>query len=365
MKRMNCYFLLLAASLCVLPLHTQKEYPIDRITAINLGDGRILHREISGDKPLDGEHRIIDGYHSAYILARFKDGLYNGDYEEYIYNKLKAKGSYKEGWKDGIFRKYDDEGRVTEEKSYKSGKLDGAHRTFYTNGKLEMERFYKAGKQDGKDVYYEFDGTLRREHNYKDGKQTGKQYSYIKGTFELKETSYYNEQGLLDGDFEQLYLFGQPRTTGHYKNGQKDGTWVQIAESGDTLHITTYRDGNEEGLQVRFDRETGSRLKEYYKMNNRYDGLYREYDPSTGELVYEATYEFGRLNGRARSLVRDNRFDYWETSTYVNGRQTGPFESRYVKNDKVRETGTYRNGHRTGRWKRYDINGKLEMEWEE
>lgn len=179
------------------------------------------------------------GYHSAYILARFKDGLYNGDYEEYIYNKLKAKGSYKEGWKDGIFRKYDDEGRVTEEKSYKSGKLDGAHRTFYTNGKLEMERFYKEGKQDGKDVYYEFDGTLRREHNYKDGKQTGKQYSYIKGTFELKETSYYNEQGLLDGDFEQLYLFGQPRTTGHYKNGQKDGTWVQIAESGDTLHITT------------------------------------------------------------------------------------------------------------------------------
>lgn len=163
MKRMNCYFLLLAASLCVLPLHAQKEYPIDRITAINLGDGRILHREISGDKPLDGEHRIIDGYHSAYILARFKDGLYNGDYEEYIYNKLKAKGSYKEGWKDGTFRKYDDEGRVTEEKSYKSGKLDGAHRTFYTNGKLEMERFYKAGKQDGKDVYYEFDGTLRRE----------------------------------------------------------------------------------------------------------------------------------------------------------------------------------------------------------
>lgn len=69
MKRMNCYFLLLAASLCVLPLHAQKEYPIDRITAINLGDGRILHREISGDKPLDGEHRIIDGYHSAYILA--------------------------------------------------------------------------------------------------------------------------------------------------------------------------------------------------------------------------------------------------------------------------------------------------------
>ena len=67
------------------------------ITGINLEDGRILHREISGDKPLDGEHRIIDGYHSSYILERFKGGLFNGDYEEYIYNKLKAKSSYKEG----------------------------------------------------------------------------------------------------------------------------------------------------------------------------------------------------------------------------------------------------------------------------
>lgn len=73
---------------------------------------------------------------------------------------------------------------------------------------------------------------------------------------------------------------------------------MQIAESGDTLHITTYREGNEEGLQVRFDRETGSRLKEYYKKNNRYDGLYREYDPATGELVYEATYELDGSTAR-------------------------------------------------------------------
>lgn len=50
---------------------------------------------------------------------------------------------------------------------------------------------------------------------------------------------------------------------------------------------------------------------------------------------------------------------------HLNGGPFQTFESRYVKNDKVRETGTYRNGHRTGRWKRYDINGKLEMEWEE
>ena len=115
MKRINYYLLLLATMLCVSSLNAQKEYSIDCVTVINLGDGRILHRDISGNKPLNGEHRIIDGYHSAYILAGFKDGLYNGDYEEYVYNKLKAKGSYREGWKNGILKKFDDEGRVREE----------------------------------------------------------------------------------------------------------------------------------------------------------------------------------------------------------------------------------------------------------
>lgn len=77
----------------------QKEYQIEQVSAINMGDGRILFRDLKTDKPLDGEHRIIDDYHSAYILADFKEGLYNGKYEEHEYNKLICEGAYKEGRK--------------------------------------------------------------------------------------------------------------------------------------------------------------------------------------------------------------------------------------------------------------------------
>lgn len=365
MKQRNIYTLLLMCLWGTTWGYAQKEYPIDRISVINMGDGRFLHRDLENQKPIDGEHRIIDGYHSAYILADFKDGLYNGKYAEYEYNKLKCEGKYQEGWKNGTFKMYDSEGRVKEEKSYRNGKLDGPHRMYYTDGKIQMEKNYREGKQDGKELYYEWDGTLRREHHYRNGKQVGKQYSFLKGTYELKETCYYNEDGLLDGDFVQMYTFGQPRVTGHYANGKKDGVWTEIAESGDTVFISTYRAGNEEGLQVRFDQETGCRLKEYTMKDDRLNGVSRTYDPESGELIYEATYQFGRLHGKVRSLIRDNRYDYWEVSTYVNGRQTGPFESRYVKNNRLRESGEYRNGHRIGRWKRYDVNGKLEMEWEE
>ena len=139
----------------------------------------------------------------------------------------------------------------------------------------------------------------------------------------------------------------------------------KIAESGDTLYISTFSAGREDGLQVRFDRGSGARSQEYHMKNDRLDGAFRRYDPDTGELIYEATYQYGRLHGKERTLVRDNRYDYWEACTYVNGRKTGPFESHYVKNNQLREAGEYRNGHRIGRWKLYDINGKLEKEWEE
>lgn len=363
MKRKLCLlsFLLFISAM----MQAQKEYPIEQVSVINVGDGRFLYRDLKTEKPLDGDRRIIDGYHSAYIQAEFKDGFYNGKYGEYEYNKLKCEGVYKEGRKNGVFKTYDSENRVKEEKPYKEDKLDGVRKTYYINGKTEMEQSYREGKQNGKDMYYESDGTLRRDHTYKDGKQVGKQFTFMKGTYELHETIYYNEAGQKDGEFSSIFVFGLPHILGHYKNGQKDGRWTTIAESGDTLAIETFVNGREEGLHVSYDRETGVRKKEYHLKNDRKDGIYREYNPENRELIYEATYQYDRLNGKERRLVVDNRYDYWEISTYTNGRQTGPFESRYVKNNRVRETGEYLNGRRIGRWKLYDIDGKLEKEWEE
>lgn len=353
--------------LCIsFSLFAQKEYKVEQVSAINVGDGRILFRDLKTEEPLNGEHRIIDGYHSAYLLASFKDGFYDGDYKEYSNNILITEGAYKEGRKDGLFKinsKFD--GKLKEEKSYKEGKLDGINKTYFNTGKVETEKGYRMGKENGKHLSYEFDGTLRMEHNYKDGRQVGKQYTFIKGTRELYETVYYNEEGLKDGEYTSMFTFGSPYVLGSYKNGQKYGRWTKFAESGDTLTIETYLNGKEEGLHVSFNNSTGKRSKEYHMKNDRKDGLYREYNPSNGKLKYEAIYQLGRLHGKERKLVVSNQFDYWEVTTYENGRQNGPYEARYVKNDKLRESGEYKNGRRVGRWKRYDVDGKLEKEWEE
>ena len=59
-----------------------KEYKIDQVSVVNVGDGRLLYRDLTTENPLNDEHRIIDGYHSAYLLASFKDGFYDGSYKE-------------------------------------------------------------------------------------------------------------------------------------------------------------------------------------------------------------------------------------------------------------------------------------------
>lgn len=57
----------------------EKVFQVNEVSVINYGDGRLLFRELNEEKtPLQGEYRIIDGYHSEYILASFKNGMYDG-----------------------------------------------------------------------------------------------------------------------------------------------------------------------------------------------------------------------------------------------------------------------------------------------
>ena len=92
---------LLFVGLTLTGMAQEKVYQVDELSVINYGDGRLLFRQYDKDNtPLNGSHRIIDGYRSEYILAEFKDGMYNGDYKYFKKNRLKEEGTYKEGRKD-------------------------------------------------------------------------------------------------------------------------------------------------------------------------------------------------------------------------------------------------------------------------
>lgn len=205
-------------------------YQVDEVSVINYGDGRLLFRQLDENKsPLNGQHRIIDGYRSEYVLADFKDGMYNGNFQHFKSNKLKEEGTYKEGRKEGIYKEYYSDGsKVKKSTPYKEGKLNGIVTSYYTDGKPEKEKEYSMSVENGIERSYNYETGNISERNYKDGLQHGSQviyYSSNVGAF--VELSNF-DNGKRVGEFLEIFTDVSLKTLGYYnKEGRKDGEWLE------------------------------------------------------------------------------------------------------------------------------------------
>lgn len=206
-------------------------YQVDKeVSVINYGDGRLLFRRINEDKtPLNGENRIIDGYRSEYILAGFKNGMYDGKYRHFKSDRLVEEGFYKDGRKDGLYKEYYSDGeKVKKETPYKEGKLNGIVKSYYTNGKPEKEKGYAMGVEDGIERIYDYEsGEMTTDKNYKAGKLHGKQrFLTVSNTGNFVTTATY-EEGKPTGEYSAIFTDGTIKEKGTYgKNGRKEGKWL-------------------------------------------------------------------------------------------------------------------------------------------
>lgn len=224
------FFTLLFGASLLTAAAQEKVYQVDEVSVINYGDGRLLFRQINEKKtPLNGDHRIIDGYHSEYLLATFKDGMYHGDYKHFKSNKLKEEGTYADGRKEGPYKEYYSDGvTVKKEAPYKEGKLNGVVKTFYTDGRVESEKGYAMSVEDGVERAYEYEGgAMTKDRNYKGGKLHGKQMARISSNVgQYVEYSTY-EMGKRVGPFAETFTNGLIFKQGSYNaNGEKDGEWL-------------------------------------------------------------------------------------------------------------------------------------------
>ena len=367
MKKVLAICLLLV---CTFPLLAQKIYQVNEVSEINLGDGRFLYRDTKKEKPLNGEFRIIDGYRSQYVQAEFKEGMFDGKYQEYSHNALRREGSYKEGRKNGLFREYVG-GALTQEYTFRNDTLDGAVISYFQNGKVSRSAFFKNGREHGnfKEYNHETD-EVRSDNNYEDGLEHGRQWAYLQARYDYTRT-YTCEHGKRMGKYEERFVdTDTPKVLGKYENGMKTGCWLEFNDLGDTLSIENYANDLLDGEKVVF---TGGVREEiqHYKAGKK-DGLFVLLDYSTGKPKRETNYKNGRKNGTERVWVTSNRNDFIETYTYVNDRRHGPYEAVYqedkqqnIKAGTLKSKGQYRSDSRSGHWISYDTTGKIEKEWDE
>ena len=299
----------------------EKVYQIEEITVINYGDGRLLFRLNNEEKtPLNGSHRLIDGYHSEYILADFKDGMYHGNCRHFKENKLLEECRYKEGNRDGLYKRYYGDGQtVQSERTFIDGKVDGVSRTYHSNGKVETEKVYKLGIEDGYDRRYDSDGTLTLDECYKDGKRDGKWTQHLSSNLgDMVRISFY-KNGLPDGQWSETWKDGKPEKSTTYKNDEKNGEEITYFTDGTPEKSSNYLNGKLNGVTKEFYFGSGQCKSEYTFKNGKREGAYKRYF-DTGKLREEGRCEADSevyrkeyyANGKLKS-VAERKGGGWNT----------------------------------------------------
>ena len=349
-------FLLANVFTCIISYSAlaQTEFSVGQITVINLGDGRLLFRTLTDDKPIEGEHRIMDGYNSEYISAQFAKGLYDGKYERYKHNRLVEKGVYKEGVRNGAFVEYYSDGAVKSEKTFTDGKLNGVLKTYFTNGKPEIEQSYKNGVEDGIERRWHWEtGQLTVDAKYADGKPDGKQTRYISSNNgDYVEISNF-VKGVQTGEFSQTWTNGQVRVQGKYKDGKKDGIWIEYRKNGKPEKSTTYKNGERNGEYKTFFTDGTVEKTENY-LDGQREGVSKEFFYDSGKVKNEYTYTNNVKSGKYKMYYDDGTLR--EEGRCDDGKEV--YRKEYYKNGKVKEI-SERNSR--GGWEileSYDSDGK-------
>ena len=131
---------------------------------------------------IHGDGFFKDGKKEGFWRKYFKDGslssrktyangIETGPSERYYENgQLWTKGNLKSGKRDGIWKFYHKNGRLSIEGIYQAGIENGIWKFFsHNNGQLSARVSRKDGKYDGLVEYFNKDGSLSRTLTYKDG----------------------------------------------------------------------------------------------------------------------------------------------------------------------------------------------------
>ncbi len=305
-----------------------KEPDIVTIHVLSLGNGVCQFSEGTNRKPLQGAYHIIIK-RNKYYIGNFRKGIANGTWEEYFYNSLYEKGTFKDGKYDGKVYEYGSNGlenKYPGVSTVRNGVMQH-YISYFSNGQIEKERFYdENGQFHGEMITYNKEGKVIGIENYQHGYQNGK--SMLEDSQGYKTTSEYT-RGKITGEYCRFYPNGNIQKKGTYdENGKRCGEWVYRAENGDLqlvehllndqLHgevrnyykgnvlqcIEEYAKGELNGKRTDYDESPHVISQETMYANGRREGefkiyhtgiLWREGVVKNGRTIYEKEYQDGKL----------------------------------------------------------------------
>jgi antitoxin component YwqK of YwqJK toxin-antitoxin module len=300
--------------------------------------------------------------------------------------------------KHGKWTYYDRLGEVEEVRHYYRDMLHGKVTLLYPNGKKRQEGFFKINRQDSIYVEWFETGKVKVEGTYKMNQRIDRWKNYyvdgrlksveeakgedtyiwefylpdslhtatiVEGKGELityystgQVKEWYNYvDGLKNGSFEEISVYGYLTLKGEFKNGEKHGSWEYFYYTGDKEKTSTYKEGVLDGRYQYFYDNGQLNVNGRYK-NGEKDGLWTWYT-NKGTRDMEGSFDQDE---------QDASWTYWyptgEISYYANydqGKKTGTWTYLYLNGEKFKQ-GTFVNDLRDGAWKTWYEDGTLLLE---
>jgi len=277
------------------------------------------------------------------------------------------------GQKDGVWKIFDKEGKLIEEKTYVNGKLNGYVKTYDKNGFLINTLRYKNDEIVQDSTFdensveikeeYDSDGSLVFQGGYLFDTPVGTHRTFNKKgeviqskTYDLKGTlianGIINTDGSKNGKWVEYYENGKVKSTGQYKNDKKDGKWIYYHKKGTIQQTGNYSNGKLTGLWSWYFENGGLLLEEYFLLGLS-DGESIEFEES-GDTIAKGLYIQGNKEGKWFFKVGD----MISTGNYSNDQKDGLWQ-QFFTNGNLFFKGHYVQGNPDGKHEYYYPSGKI------
>ena len=136
--------------------------------------------------------------------------------------------------------------------------------------------------------------------------------------------------------------------------GQKIGEWFWFYQTGDTMTVANYEDGELEGRYVEYDEE-GVILTQGLYSSGYEEGVWTY---RNGSAIETGRYEGGLREGTWKTWFESGKIasEIQYSENLMDGKYT-----LYWENGNVRFTGKYENGLQEGIWQLYNEEGILSI----
>jgi len=319
--------------------------------------------------------------------------------------KLHSSGSYyiderhpETTEKHGKWLFYSLSGTLEEERNYYRNRVHGKQTIYFPNKKIKQVYYSKFNVADS--IFKEFNeaGTLIMQGYYELGSPTGKWLYYYPDSSLWKEEWVSNDTTYLISYFENnkdhtqtvikgngsvisYFLSGSIKESYQFKNGLKNGPFIEQLASGVTAISGSFLNGKKHGKWV-FNFPDGSLEKSQSFAEDSLDGPYVVNYPNGG-IQTEGRYTMGKKQGRwtwnspegklemtgsFKDNLQDGDWNYYFSSGelsynahYKEGKKVGLWEYFY-KDGQAFRRGTYDNDKKEGRWQTWYEDGTLLMD---